>query len=178
MSETVKRQIIYSYKGPIVYETIGNMISSLKERMSEFEVKLVVYKKILLILIESMENIYKYSELFEKNSLLADEYSPQFILERANGKFYITTSNALLNKDIPFLEERINYLNNLNGEGLKELYKTTITNGQFTSKGGAGLGFIEMAKIANNKIRFHFEKIDKNHSYFHLKININEENGD
>ena len=172
MTETVARQIIYSYKGPIVYETIGNMISSLKKKMSEYEIKLVVYKKILLILIESMENIYKYSELFEKNSRLAGEYPPQFLLERAKGKFYITTSNALLNKDIPFLEERISYLNNLDGEGLKELYKTTITNGQFTSKGGAGLGFIEMVKTTGNRIDFSFEDINSELSYFNLKLII------
>ncbi len=39
------------------------------------------------------------------------------------------------------LENRLVYLNNLTVQGIKEYYKETITNGQFSQKGGAGSGF-------------------------------------
>ena len=60
-----------------------------------------------------------------------------------------------------FLRTRIDNVNNQDREELKDLYKTTITNGEFTAQGGAGLGFIEMAKTAGNKLEYTFEGLSK-----------------
>ena len=52
-------------------------------------------------------------------------------------------------------------MNKHSKEELKELYKSTITNGEFTPKGGAGLGFIEIAKTTGSKLECAFEKLSK-----------------
>ena len=65
------------------------------------------------------------------------------------------------NEDVDPLRARIDNVNKQNREELKELYKTTITNGEFTPKGGAGLGFIEMAKTHGNKLEYDFKNLSK-----------------
>jgi hypothetical protein len=72
------------------------------------------------------------------------------------------------------LEKRLIYLNNLTPQGIKEYYKETITNGQFSLQGGAGLGLIEMAKISGNKIEYMFQRVNDSYVNFGLRITVDE----
>ena len=170
-----KKEIIISYTGQLKYETIGQLINELKMKVSDLEISIVLYKKILLVMIESLENIMKYNEHFEKDITIKKEYPPVFNLDFENNKFILTSSNAILNTDVPDLHEKLNLITHLDNEGLKKLYKNTITNGQFSEKGGAGLGFIEMAKIASRKMNYSFTKINRDYSYYRLEVVIDKE---
>jgi hypothetical protein len=86
--------------------------------------------------------------------------------------FYIEAGNPILKDDIDGLQQKLDRINNLDKHGLKELYKDTITNGRFSVKGGAGLGFIEMAKLSGERLTYNFEKIDDQFSFFRFAINI------
>ncbi|NJM17197.1 MAG: hypothetical protein HC896_19070 [Bacteroidales bacterium] len=94
-------------------------------------------------------------------------------MEKTIDEFVITSGNPIRAKDVPVLQGRIDHINNLDQGGLNTLYKNTITNGKFSSKGGAGLGFMEMAKLIDNKIDFFFTPIDANYSFFNLVLHIN-----
>jgi len=126
-------------------------------------------------MIESLENILKYNETFDSNSYIRTHFTQKFIIEKNNEKYFLTSTNVVLNSDIPKLKSKINQVNNLDSDGLKDLYKSTITDGQFTHKGGAGLGFIEMAKISTEKIQYNFETIDNKYSSYELTLVINED---
>jgi hypothetical protein len=65
---------------------------------------------------------------------------------------------------------------NTTGVGeLRQLYRQTLNNGEFNSCGGANLGLIDIARKAGGQMQYGFDKIDENHSYFILKINIDTE---
>ena len=64
-------------------------------------------------------------------------------------------------------------MNKHDSYALKELYKTTITNGEFSPKGGAGLGFIEMAKTTGSKLEYNFESLSKEYTLYTLRISMN-----
>ena len=170
-----KKVTIISYTGILRYDTIGDLINHFKERASEFGINLTLYKKILLVMIESLENILKYNDHIHHALEGNDEYLPFFKLERDSDFFILTSGNPILNTDVSELEERLHHISNLDSEGLKSLYKSTITNGRFSNKGGAGLGFIEMAKIATRKINYQFERVNNHFSYYQLQVQINEE---
>ena len=40
------------------------------------------------------------------------------------------------------------------------------------AKGGAGLGFIDIARKTGNPLEYHFERIDKNNSFFLFKTTM------
>ena len=82
------------------------------------------------------------------------------------------TRNPVRKKDVDSLRTKIDYINERNREELKELYKSTITNGEFSPKGGAGLGFIEMAKTAGNKLEYAFENLSKDYSLNTLRVSM------
>jgi hypothetical protein len=175
MISTNKRELILSYSGSLKYDTIGELINNLKKAVTNFKIKLSIYKKILLVMIESLENILKYTENFDAASYIRTEFSPEFKIEKDDEKYFLTSVNVILNKDVPVLKKKINHVNNLDSEGLKKLYKSTITDGRFTHKGGAGLGFIEMAKISTEKIQYGFTRISDEYSFYKLCIVIDED---
>ena len=55
---------------------------------------------------------------------------------------------------------------------LKKLYLEVLTNSRISSKGGAGLGLIEMARKSGQKLDFSFEEYNENFSLFYLQIKL------
>ena len=166
------KELILSHRGTLKYDTIGELINNLKKTVSRLKIKLGIYKKLLLVMIESLENILKYNENFDINSNIRTKFTPEFKIEKDDEKYFLTSVNVIFNKDIPMLENKINHVNTLDSDGLKKLYKSTITNGRFTHKGGAGLGFIEMAKTAGNKLEYNFKTLSTEYSLYTLRVSM------
>lgn len=167
-----EKKTLVSHFGHLRYETIGELLGTLKEESKCLKVKLSLYKKLLSATIEILENIYKYHDNFEHTFSSDHPFTPKFILQVDSKGFYIEAGNPILKGDIDGLQHKLDTINNLDKHGLKELYKDTITNGRFSVKGGAGLGFIEMAKLSGEHLSYNFKEIDENFSYFNLGINI------
>jgi hypothetical protein len=166
-------EIFLLYKGLVKYDTIGQLISELKEKMFVAHVKQVVYKKVLMVMIEALENVFKYHEHFEKDKLIVAKYPPRILIVKSSKSFKIECSNPVRSKDLPHLQARLEEINNMDKNGVKEAYKKIITNGKFSEKGGAGLGIVEMAKISDEKLVFDFHPINKDFYYYTLNLFIN-----
>ncbi len=166
------RQTILQYKGLLNFEVIGHLLNTLKDETDAQQLPLSHYKKILSIMIEALENVFKYNEFFEHANYLFPDYYPSFLLEQTVDGYILTTSNPILKKDVDKLAKHIDKINSLDRDGLRHLFRTTLTNGKFSSKGGAGLGFIEMAKVSGEKIEYYFEPIDDVYDYYTCRIRI------
>jgi hypothetical protein len=92
------------------------------------------------------------------------------MLERLDQKYFIRTTNPIRNNDVAYLKEKIDQVNGSSSDELRQLYRQTIMNGQFTDKGGAGLGLIEMVKISNNPLQYKFDAINEEYSLYNLII--------
>ena len=60
----------------------------------------------------------------------------------------------------------------MNQDELKQLHKEKMRETAISDKGGAGLGFIDIARKTGNPLEYHFEPIDENNSFFLLKTII------
>ena len=171
----MENRIILDHKGVIRYETIGELIHAFKQKIHARGIHTGTYKKVLLIMIESLENIMKHSECCPaEHAELSSNYLPVFSIQKNTSKFIIASSNAIRKLNTLAFRNKLDYLNALDQQGLKDYYKETITNGQFTNRGGAGLGLIEMAKISGNKIFYEFLPLDEHCDRFTMIITINE----
>ena len=85
----------------------------------------------------------------------------------------IATGNTVHERDYEFLDAHLKKVNQLGVEGLKVFYQETLQNGKISTKGGAGLGIIDIARKAkDNKIAYNFQKIDEDHLFFSMFIEI------
>jgi hypothetical protein len=172
MLDQSQKDIILYFKGHLDYDVIGELIITLKDKMRHRRVRFNLYKKVLTLMIESLENIIRYRANLGSNGVALDKYPPEFQIAALNENILIESANPVFNPDISGLNKRLMQLNSLDSQKLKELYKETITNGKFSDKGGAGLGIIEMAKIVDKKIAFSFKTMNNEISLFYLKLII------
>jgi hypothetical protein len=170
---TSQKEIFLHYKGAILYDTIGELISELKEIMFERHVKQAVYKKVLMVMIEALENVFKYHEHFENEREIFSKYLPEILVAKLSSSFSISVANPVRKEDVPLLKANLEDINELDKAGIKRKYKEIITNGQFSEKGGAGLGIVEMAKITDSKLDFNFSAINDHFDYYRLTLKIN-----
>jgi hypothetical protein len=94
---------------------------------------------------------------------------------RDHEEYVVTTGNVIANEKVPELQRLLSNINTMDKEGLKDLYKTQIREGRISEKGGAGLGFIDIARKTGNPLTFNFLDINENFSFFVLTSKISRE---
>jgi len=128
-------------------------------------------RKVSFLLAECFQNIVRHGDV-KALHMVADEKSGIFITRNIGRSYFITSANLILNKEIKNLKIKLDQINNLSKEELKNMYIKVLSNSKFSSRGGAGLGLIEMARKSSQKLEFDFEKIDDTYSYFYLQIQL------
>ncbi len=174
MLKNTSGDIILSYQGLLEFDNIGELIQSLKDKMRKRNVRFNTYKKILTIMIESLENIIRYCQNLDHQGSILATHPPEFRIYAEENQYFIESANAILHQDVSRLKQKLSQLNQLNKSQIKKLYKQTITDGKFSERGGAGLGIIEMAKIADGKLDFSFTDLDPNYFCFTLMLAVNQ----
>jgi hypothetical protein len=94
------------------------------------------------------------------------------MVSKGDVEYHVTTGNVIENTKIEELTRILDHINLLDKEGLKQLYKTQMREGRLSEKGGAGLGFIDIARKTGRKLDFHFLSIDEENSFFILTSTI------
>jgi succinate dehydrogenase flavin-adding protein (antitoxin of CptAB toxin-antitoxin module) len=166
------REMLIDYQGEINYAIISKIISELKRKIDKKKESVTIFKHLLTITDESLENISMY---FEKNIADSDtlhKYPSLFQLYSNTNSYWITARNPIKITDKTELIQRIDTINAYTEIEIKKLYKETIRNGKLSDQGGAGLGLLIIAKSSCKKINYTFEQINKELSYFSLIIEI------
>lgn len=163
-----KSNLILCFKGDFNQELV-NAILLLAETKHEYhDNKTVVKSRVFSVLVECMQNICKYGTAPEGN----EELKPGIVLVgRGDNHFFIKTGNMLLNSDAATLEKRLEQVTTLNKEELKVLHKKTLSETTLSSKSGAGLGLLNVARKAE-KLSYEFKKMDERISFFSLEAII------
>lgn len=160
---------ILSYRGPLSFSTIDQLLSDFKIAAGEHGISFKSYKRMISVMIEALENISKYSDQFSCTG--EDElYCPTCTINSNRKRLELITSNPVRMQHIEALRSRIDRVNDRGREELQELYRSTITNGEFSPKGGAGLGFIEMAKTSGNKLEYKFDELSDEYARYTFRV--------
>ena len=96
------------------------------------------------------------------------------MIGRHNGEYNIITGNYILNENVDGLKRRIDEVNSLSKEELKEYYKKILNNGEMSLKGGGGLGMIDLSRKTGQKLNYNFLDVDDKYSFFNLNLKISQ----
>ena len=164
---------ILSYQGPLSFSTIEWLLSEFKLVAQEHDISFTTYKKMISVMIEALENITKYSDpvLCDGNS--TSRFCPSFLISCNDSIIEMETTNPVKKQEVKSISNLIDHINSHDSKELRELYMSTISNGEFTSQGGAGLGFIEMAKTSGSKLEYVFENLSKDYSLYIFRVSMN-----
>lgn len=165
-------QTVIEYCGLLNFKIISNLLNELKSKTEAMAETVVTYKRVLIISVEVLENILKYFESQNTAEEFFLKHPVFFQILKGNETYRVKARNVISTELEAGIREKIDLVNGLDVEQLKKLYRKTISNGQFTEEGGAGLGFIEIAKTSSGKIAYSFEKVNDTLTYFTIDITI------
>jgi hypothetical protein len=168
-------EITLVYDGEITHQITKAFTSLTESNMAKEEESNTVQKKVFHVMVECLQNISKHADTFGSDDYL---FAGRGIFMVSKGKrdYHVTTGNVIENRKIEELTDMLEEINSLDKEGLKQLYKKQMREGRLSDKGGAGLGFIDIARKTGNKLEYHFLPIDETSSFFLLSSSISRNN--
>ncbi|OFX83639.1 MAG: hypothetical protein A2W99_15535 [Bacteroidetes bacterium GWF2_33_16] len=164
-------EITLVYEGEITHQITKAFTSLTESNMAKESESNSVQKKVFHVMVECLQNISKHADSFGSDDFLFAGRGI-FMVSKGKNDYHVTTGNVIENDKIEELTEMLDHINSLDKDGLKDLYKNQMKEGRLSEKGGAGLGFIDIARKTNNKLDFHFLPIDEGSSFFLLTSSI------
>jgi hypothetical protein len=164
-------EITLVYEGEITHQITKAFTSLTESNMAKEEESNTVQKKVFHVMVECLQNISKHADSFGSDDFLFAGRGI-FMVSKGDVEYHVTTGNVIENAKIEELTRILDNINILDKEGLKQLYKTQMREGRLSEKGGAGLGFIDIARKTGRKLEFHFLTIDEENSFFILTSTI------
>ena len=169
-----KRNIILSFKGDITPDLLTSILYVIEQKLDRYDETSKVKRKVFNVLVECLQNLYHHSD--EDMELLKSEAEDKpavIVMVAKNAESYnILTGNMIPSENVSTLKNRLEEINDLSKEELKELYLATLTDGKRSRKGGGGLGFLEIARKSGRKLEFGMVPYDDQSSFFSLNVKI------
>ncbi len=168
-----RNNILLSFKGEITSDLLTSILQIMENKMDNMQEEPKMKKKVYNVLVECLQNLYHHlDEVTEVDVDTEKIRSAIFTIGKLDNKYSIITGNYILNENISGLKSRLDEVNSLNKEELKEYYKRVLNNGEMSLKGGGGLGMIDIARKTGEKLEYNFLEIDNKVSFFTLNIKV------
>ncbi len=170
--------IQFSYKGPLTQDILASFGESIREKLHTDDCDEKVIRRIFSILVETAQNILKYSSDRTEVDALSRRDAGVGIIGIGNltkNEFLVFSGNLILAEEMPAIKQRIDYLNSLSASELALHYQKQLKEGIITADGSAGLGWIEIARKANRPLEYKFVTLPTKEVFFEITIHISVE---
>ncbi|MFZ0280708.1 MAG: SiaC family regulatory phosphoprotein [Bacteroidales bacterium] len=166
--------IVY-YEGNIDSDIINKVLDTVEEKLGKENEQSKLRKRVYNVLVESLQNLYHHvdkvpedfkDQTYDKYGLLA--------INKVKGGYKIVTGNFIRSENVEKLEEKIKRINRSSHEEITELYKFILNHQRISSKGGGGLGLVDIARKTGNKLEYTFKEYNDKLSFFYLNILVGE----
>ncbi|NQZ76969.1 MAG: hypothetical protein HRT61_12840 [Ekhidna sp.] len=167
------------YLGNVTQTTIEGVTEMISEDLSVRNESRKVTKRVYHVMMESLQNICKHADSqtdTESNSLESGLVKQGiFLIGHNDTEYFITTGNNIEISSAAALREILDEINSQDADGIRQMYKHAMLNSDIGETGGAGLGFIDMAKKTGTKYEYYFEPDNETSCFFILTMRIAKE---
>ena len=174
-NELTTGNVILSFKGSITSDMINNVLDTVESKLTDEDEDPKIRKKIYNVLVESLQNLYHHiDDLPEEFKAEYDNKFGVLVVASEGEVFKITTGNFITSDKIKYLKDKIDKINSLSKEELKDMYKFILNHQKLSAKGGGGLGLVDIARKTGNKLNYMFHNFNNEYYFFSLDITIAE----
>ncbi len=162
----MKERLLFVYRGMVTSDNSVPLLMLLEKEMENSAFGFVGRKRLFMFVLESLQNVSRHSITSQHAEMSMVVYS------KTDNGYTVTTGNVLLTSGINDLKIKLDEINNLDTKEIRTIYRKMLGASEFSEKGGAGLGLIEMAKKTGNKLDYDFIALDDEYSYFVLSKTV------
>lgn len=164
-------RIMLSFNGPFSQSLIEELGKALKSYLEAEDASTGSAMDVFSVYIEMTQNIRNYTAAKGYND--GDSSGIVVIGRYDNGHYFVSAGNVVDEADGRALAERVKSLAALDKAALKAAYKEQLRRPRDeTTGGGAGLGFIDMARKANSPLMCDVRPASAGRSFFSLHVTL------
>ena len=165
--------VLMAFKGNISSELISNVLEVVESKMDEYNESSKIRKKVYNVLVESLQNLYHHIEVLpeEMHKELENKFGI-LVVSRLKDRYKISTGNFIRQEKVDVLRNKIDKINSMGREELKDMYKFILNHQRLSDKGGGGLGLVDIARKTGSKLEYTFEKYDDIYYFFNLDVYV------
>ncbi|HTA63565.1 MAG TPA: DUF6272 family protein [Bacteroidia bacterium] len=160
---------LFSYSGPVSFKIKRQLLRNIKSGTEAVTKSVLVQKRIRYVFDEIISNVYEY---YKQHDFSNETTSIDGYLKPNQLEFVLNSTLSETDKDI--LKNHLDYINALDEEGLKNLYKKKLEE-KDSQKATAGIGLISIRIKTSNTIEYEFKKTATANTVV-LKIVLNLDN--
>jgi hypothetical protein len=164
----MKERLMFAYRGVVTNENSIPLLMLLEKEMENSDFGFLGRKRLFMFVLESLQNVSKHTAGVQYADMSLVVYS------KTDKGYTVTTGNVIPASGSNTLMDKLEQINQLDPKEIREVYRQMLSVAEFTDKGGAGLGLIEMAKKTGNKLDYDFISLDRDYSYFVLSKTVDE----
>jgi hypothetical protein len=166
----MSQNLILVYQGDFTQESTKSILAMAERNLDSSGEESSIKRKVFNVMVEALQNIVKHSDELVDGQIRS--HAAIFLIGKEKDRYSIMSGNPIRKENIEKLKAALEHINNLDKDGLKELYKEIIKNTTISEKGGAGLGFVDMARKSGEKIEYSFPELNAEYHFFCLKVNV------
>ncbi|GAF04076.1 SiaB family protein kinase [Saccharicrinis fermentans] len=172
-NEKLEGEVILNFNGSITPDLITEALETIEKSLNLKNEKNKVRKKVYNVFVECLQNLYHHVDRPPVDLDLVQKDNFGVIILSKDSSFYrISTGNFVDKNKISVIKDRIDQVNSLTDKEIRMLYLDIMSNGEFSDKGGGGLGMLDIVRKTGNKLEYYFYKYSDNHIFFSLDVYI------
>ena len=168
--QNLNLHVLISHIGHFSQDLVNGFSENSEELLISAGEKKSTIKKVFSILVEGLQNIRFHGEKDPE-----DRNFGIFILARSESKLKILFGSLVNNLNVENLTKRIENLNGIAEEDVKEHYMQVLNNGIISVEGNAGLGFITMRLKSGSPLVYNFYSLAEDLNLFTVEVSFNKE---
>ncbi len=166
-----RKNIMLSFKGDMSTDLLTSILQIVENKLDRFGESPRIKKRIFNILVECLQNLYHHIEQPSRQSM-PDAPSVIVMVAKNVSGYAIITGNFMHENNADILKNRLEQINGMTQEEVKDLYKSELSNGKMSAKGGGGLGMIDIARKSGEKLEYGFIPFGDGSSFFSLNVKV------
>lgn len=177
MTEKCNGDVLIERVGTVSESYIDDILPAMEQRLQDKFDKGSIRKRAFHIIVECVQNLYHHADT---DSRMTAQYGADrlgcIIITKVGDDCHISTGNFVKSDKTMGIKKQIDYINSLSQEQLRNLYRNAVGLNDFSEKGGAGLGMIDMARKSGNELvcQFYPVKDMPNLNFFSLDVVISQ----
>jgi hypothetical protein len=168
-----KGEVLLAYKGSVTSDLITHVLEAIEQKLDELQTPSPIKKKVYNVLVESLQNLYHHID--DPHDVVTEEFDAKFamvVVSKQKETYRISTGNFVKSVKVKNLKEKLDKINSLTKEELKDLYKFVLYHQEISKKGGGGLGLIDIAKKTGHKLEYNFQSYTDDYYFFNLNVYV------
>lgn len=166
-------RVMLAFRGNLSENLLDSLLQIAEDRLVHMGCRTSIRKKAFHILVECMQNIYNHAFTNATSSVKGEAQSKGMLIMTASSDgIHIATGNSIDYEDAEGLRKKLKELESLHPYELKKKYQEQLVEGNFSERGGAGLGFIDIARKSGQQVEYDFAPLDNHRLFFTFNVKV------